>query len=71
MHTNYAHLNRGSVDLVDMVLPTDPGTYELSRQSFRQGWSMVATLIVDGPELAPVLSGTHLPTSEGWRDELA
>ena len=28
---------------------------------------MGATLIVDDPELAPVLSGTHLPTSEGWK----
>ena len=32
---------------------------------------MGATLIVDDPELAPVLSGTHLPTSEGWKAELA
>ena len=32
---------------------------------------MGATLIVDDPELAPVLSGTHLPTSEGWNAELA
>ena len=28
---------------------------------------MGATIIVDGPELAPVLSGTHLPTSKGWK----
>ena len=27
--------------------------------------------IVDNPELAPVSSGTHLPTSEGWKAELA
>ena len=27
---------------------------------------MEVTLIVDDPELAQVLSGTHLPTSEGW-----
>ena len=32
---------------------------------------MGATLIVDDPELAPVLSGAHLPTSEGWKAELA
>ena len=39
-------MNRGSVNLVDIV-------------------------IADDPELAPVLSGTHLPTSEGWKAELA
>ena len=38
-------MNRGSVNLVDIV-------------------------IADDPELAPVLSGTHLPTSEGWKAEL-
>ena len=27
--------------------------------------------MVDDSELAPVLSGTHLPTSEGWKAELA
>ena len=32
---------------------------------------MGATLIVDDPELAPVLSSTHLPTTEGWKAELA
>ena len=32
---------------------------------------MGAILIFDGTELAPVLSGTHLPTSEGWKAELA
>ena len=32
---------------------------------------MGATLIVDDPELALVLSGTHLLTSEGWKAELA
>ena len=32
---------------------------------------MGAILIFDDPELAPVLSGTHLPTSEGWKAELA
>ena len=32
---------------------------------------MGATVIVDDPELATVLSGIHLPTSEGWRAELA
>ena len=31
---------------------------------------MGATLIVDDPELAPLFSGTHLPTSEGWKTEL-
>ena len=32
---------------------------------------MGVTLIVDDQELAPVLSGTHLPTSERWKAELA
>ena len=32
---------------------------------------MGAILIVDDPEFAPVLSGTHLPTLEGWKTELA
>lgn len=33
---------------------------------------MGTTLIVDDPEeLAPVLSGTHVPTSEGSKAELA
>ena len=32
---------------------------------------MGATLIVDDSELAPVSSDTHLPTSEGWKTELA
>ena len=32
---------------------------------------MGATLIVGDLELALVLSGTHLPTSEGWKAELA
>ena len=32
---------------------------------------MGATLIVDDQELAPVLSGTHLPTPEAWKTELA
>ena len=31
---------------------------------------MGATLTVDDPELASVLSGTHLLTSEGWKAEL-
>ena len=31
---------------------------------------MEATLIVDDPELAPVLSGTHLLTLEEWKAEL-
>ena len=30
---------------------------------------MGATLIVDDLGLASVLSGTHLPTSEGWKAE--
>ena len=30
---------------------------------------MGATLIVADPELALVLSGTHLPTSKGWKAE--
>ena len=30
---------------------------------------MEAVLIVDDPELAPVLSGTHSPTLEGWKAE--
>ena len=32
---------------------------------------MGATLIVNDPELSPVLLGTHLPTSEGWKAELS
>ena len=32
---------------------------------------MGANLIVDDPELAPVLSGTHLPTLEEWKAGLA
>ena len=31
---------------------------------------MGASLIVDDPELATVLSGTHLPTMEGWKADL-
>ena len=31
----------------------------------------MSNLIVDDPELASVLSGTHLPTSRGWKAELA
>ena len=27
--------------------------------------------MVDDPELAPLLFGTHLPTPEGWKAELA
>ena len=27
--------------------------------------------MVDDPQLVQVLSGTHLPTSEGWKAELA
>ena len=54
-----------------MVRPTDPESLVLSRRSYRQWWSMGATLIVDDPELALVLSGADLPTSEGWKAELA
>ena len=32
---------------------------------------MGATLIVDGPVLVPILFGTHLPTAEGWKADLA
>ena len=32
---------------------------------------MGATHNVDDSEFASVLSGTHLPTSEGWKAELA
>ena len=32
---------------------------------------MGAILIVDDPELALLLSGTHSPTSERWKTELA
>ena len=32
---------------------------------------MGATLVVDDPILAPVLSGTNFPTSERWEAELA
>ena len=31
---------------------------------------MGATLIVDDPELGPILSDTHLPISEEWKAEL-
>ena len=71
LKTNYAHLNQDSVNLVDMVRPTGPGSQVLSRRSYHQWWSMGATLVVDDPELAPVLSGTHLPTSKGWKVGLA
>ena len=60
-----------SVNLVDMVWPTDPGSYVLSRRSYHQRWLMGPTLIVDDSELALVLSGTHLPTSKRWKAELA
>ena len=33
-------------------------------------WSIGAVLTVYVPELAPILSGTHLPTSGGWKAEL-
>ena len=67
---NYAHLNRKvpSTQLI-WVRPTDPGSLALSRRSYHQWWPMGANLIVDGPELAPVLTGTHLPTSVGWKTE--
>ena len=32
---------------------------------------MEAAFIVDDPELAAVLSGTHLPTSDRWKADLA
>ena len=32
---------------------------------------MGVTLIVDDPQLAPLLSGIHLWTSEGWKVHLA
>ena len=32
---------------------------------------MGATLIVADPKLVLILSSTHLPTSEGWKAELA
>ena len=32
---------------------------------------MRTTLIVDDPELAPVLSGTHILTLECWKTEFA
>ena len=51
--------------------PTDPESKVRSRRSYHRWWSMGATLIVDDPELAPVLNGTHLPTPEGWKAELA
>ena len=53
------------------VRPTVPGSYVLSRRSYHQSCSMGATLLVDDPELAPVLSCTHLATSEGCKVELA
>ena len=45
-------------------LPTRDRRY-LAVSHIAQWWSMGATLIVDDPELVPVLSGTHLLTSEG------
>ena len=39
--------------------------------SYPQWRLMGSTLIVDDPELAPVLFGTCLPTSEGWKPEFA
>ena len=44
-----------------------PGIVVHNRRSYHQWWSMGVTLIVDGPELAAVLSGTHLPASEEWK----
>ena len=69
--TNYAHLNQGSFNLADMVRPADLGAWLLSHRSYYQWWSMGAAFIVDGPEIIPILSGANIPTSEGWKAELA
>ena len=60
----------GSVDQT-WVWPTNSGSWVLSCRSYHRWWSMGTTLIVDDPELTLVLSGTHLPTSEWWKAELA
>ena len=44
-----------------------PGIVVHNRRSYHQWWSMGVTLIVDGPALAAVLSGAHLPASEEWK----
>ena len=45
--TNYAYLNRGSVNLVDMVRPTDPESQVPSRRSYHQWWLMGVALVGD------------------------
>ena len=49
--------------------PTEPRSSVLSGRLYQSRWSMGATLIANDPELAPVLYGTYLPTSEGWKAE--
>ena len=66
--TNYAHLTRGSINSVDVI---DLGSLVFSRRPYHHPWPMEATLIVNDPELASVLSGTNLSTSEGWNVKLA
>ena len=63
-----SHLNK-PLNMI-RVRPTDPGLWACSRWSNHQRWTIRATLIIDDPELAPVLSGTDLPTSEGWKAKL-
>ena len=57
--TNYEHLNRGSVNLVDMGATYWP--MRLSRRSYHHWWSMGA--MTQG---YPRYSFTHLGRMEGW-----
>ena len=54
-----------------LVRHTDPRSQVLNRRSYHQWQSMGAILIVDDPRLVPVFFGTRLPSSEGWKTELA
>ena len=47
------------------------GSSVLSHRSYHHWWPMGANLIIDDPELAKVLSVTHLSTLEGWKADLA
>ena len=49
----------GFIDQSTWVWPTYSRPWELSRWSCHQWWSMGATLNVEDPKLAPVLSRTH------------
>ena len=64
-------MKRCAINLIDMGATYQPGILVLSSRQYHEWWSMGATLIVDDLELAPVLSGTHLPTSGAWKAQLA